>query len=128
MTKLLTLTVENILRWLVALPPSIFEGLLLDGDGTRLLKSSSQTSSCVGVVALLGVLVCTLQDWVLLDGGHCLLLVHTTQPSVRVLLTAAEVNPALDLSFLPAPPRLLPITLTVVMVNKVSSNKATTSE
>ena len=39
MTKLLTLTVENIFRWLVALPPSIFEGLLLDGDGTRLLKS-----------------------------------------------------------------------------------------
>ena len=48
-------------------------------------------------MALLCILVCALQDWILLDGGHCLLLVHTAQPSVRVLLTAAEGDPALDL-------------------------------
>ena len=78
-------------------------------------------------MTLLGVLVCALQDWVLLNSGHCLLLVHTTQPSVRVLLTAAEVDPALNLSLLPAPPRLLPLIMTVVMANKVSSNEAATS-
>ena len=49
-------------------------------------------------MTLLGVLVCALQDRVLLDGCHCLLLVHTTQPSVRDLLAAAEVNSALNLA------------------------------
>ena len=69
-------------------------GLFLEGDGTRLLEGlfadlllCGGELSDVGVVALLGVLVCALQDRVLLDGCHCLLLVHTTQPSFRVLLS-----------------------------------------
>ena len=105
LTNLLTLTVANLLSGLVALPHSLIEGLLLEGDGTRLLKGfftdlllCGGELSDIGVVALLGVLVCALQDRVLLDGGHCLLLVHTTQPGVRVLLRAAEVKSSLHLA------------------------------
>ena len=52
----------------------------------------------VGVVALLHVLVCALQDGLLLQTGHGLLLLHAAQPSVGVLLAAAEVDPSLQVS------------------------------
>ena len=48
----------------------------------------------VGVVALLDVLVCALEDGVLLKAGHGLLLVDTAQPGVGVGHTVAEVNSA----------------------------------
>ena len=52
----------------------------------------------VGVVALLDVLVGALQDGLLLQAGHCLLLLHAAQPGVGILLAAAEVNAALQFS------------------------------
>ena len=50
----------------------------------------------VGVVALLHVLVGALQDGLLLQTGHRLLLLHAAQPGLGVLLAAAEVDAALD--------------------------------
>ena len=47
-------------------------------------------------MALLHVLVGALQDGLLLQAGHGLLLLHTAQPGLGVLLAAAEVNPALE--------------------------------
>ena len=52
----------------------------------------------VGVVALLDVLVGALQDGLLLQAGHCLLLLHAAQAGVGILLAAAEVNAALQFS------------------------------
>ena len=49
----------------------------------------------VGVVALLHVLVGALQDGLLLQAGHGLLLLHAAEPGVGVLLAAAEVNASL---------------------------------
>merc|ERR1719350_1366875 len=57
----------------------------------------------VGVMALLGVLVGALQDWLLLDGGHLLLSLHTAESSLWVGLAAAEVDPALHGPVLLAP-------------------------
>ena len=51
----------------------------------------------VGVVALLHVLVGTLQYRLLLQAGHGLLLLNTAQAGLGVLLAAAEVNPALEI-------------------------------
>ena len=48
----------------------------------------------VGVVALLHVLVCALQDGILLQRGHLLHLLHAAQPRVGVRLAPAEVHPA----------------------------------
>ena len=50
----------------------------------------------VGVVALLHVLVGALQDGLLLQAGHRLLLLHAAQPGLGVLLAPAEVDTALD--------------------------------
>ena len=52
----------------------------------------------VGVVTLLHVLVCTLQDGLLLQTSHGLLLLHAAKTSVRILLTSAEVNASLQVS------------------------------
>ena len=52
----------------------------------------------VGVVALLDVLVGALQDGLLLQAGHRLLLLHAAQAGVGVLLAAAEVDAALQFS------------------------------
>ena len=49
----------------------------------------------VGVVALLHVLVGALQDGLLLQAGHGLLLLNTAQASLGVLLTSTEVNSSL---------------------------------
>ena len=46
----------------------------------------------VGVVALLGVLVRALQDGILLQTGHRLLLVHAAEPSLLVRDAASEVD------------------------------------
>ena len=78
-------TVANLLSGLVAFAYSLIKCLLLGGDGTRVLQGlltdlliCYDELSDIGVVALIGVLVSALQDCVLLNGGHCLLLVHTT--------------------------------------------------
>ena len=62
----------------------------------------------VGVVALLGVLVGALQDGLLLQAGHRLLLLHAAQPRVGVRHAPTEVHPARDASILlPPGPQLL---------------------
>ena len=98
-----SLSIANLLCWLVALPHCLVEGLLLEGDRTGLLKGlladlllGWSELGDIGVVALLRVLVGALQDRFLLQTRHCLLLLHTAQTGLRVLLAAAEVNPALE--------------------------------
>ena len=86
---------------LVALLHRLIEGLLLEGDLTALLKVlladlllGRLELGHIGEVALLGVLVGALQDGILLEGGHLLLLVDTAEASVGVILAGAEVNAA----------------------------------
>ena len=62
LTNLLTLTVAYLLSGLVALPHSLINGFLLEGDGTSNLLLCGGELSDIGVVALLGVLLCALQD------------------------------------------------------------------
>ena len=69
-------------------------------------------------MALLSVLVSALQDRILLQSGHCFLLVDAAQPGLRILLAAAEVDPSLDLALLTASPRKLAVT--VVVANEVA--------
>ena len=69
-------------------------------------------------MALLCVLVSALQDRILLQGGHRLLLVDAAQPSLWILLAAAEVDPSLDLALLTTSPRKLAVT--VVVAHKVA--------
>ena len=70
----------------------------------------------ISVVALFPILVGALKDRVLLDGRHCLLLVNAAEPSLGILLTAAEVDSTWN-----DPAVLLPPSsgLLVVMVAKV---------
>ena len=102
-----SLSIANLLCWLVALPHCLVEGLLLEGDRAGLLKVllahfllRGGKFGDIGVVALLRVLVGALKDRVLLQGGHSLLLVNAAQPGLRILLTAAEVDASLDLALL----------------------------
>jgi len=99
LADLLTLTIAFFLHRSVALIHLIFKSLLLESDRARLLKCFLTNFflrrfklSNISVVALLCVLVGTLQDGLLLQGGHCLLLVHAAQPSIRIGLTTTEVN------------------------------------
>merc|ERR1719347_1573299 len=92
-TLLRSLTIAHLLYRLVAFLHSLIHGFLLESDCTLLLKvlltnllHGRFKLSNISVVALLCVLVGTLQ------GGHCLLLVHTAQPSIRISHTVAEVN------------------------------------
>ena len=94
-----SLTIAHLLNWLVALLDSLIESLLLECDGAELLKVLltdlllTWLELCdVGVVTLLSVLMCTLQDWLLLQRGHSLLLVNTTEASVRICYTIAEIH------------------------------------
>ena len=94
-----SLTIAHLLNWLVALLDSLIESLLLECDGAELLKVLltdlllTWLELCdVGVVTLLSVLMCTLQDWLLLNAGHSLLLVNTAQAGVGISLTVAEVH------------------------------------
>ena len=73
---------------------SVFENMMIFTD---LFLAGGELGD-VGVVALLDVLVGALQDGLLLQAGHCLLLLHAAQPGVGVLLAAAEVNAALQFS------------------------------
>ena len=114
LTDLLSLAVTNLLYRFVTFPHSLVESLLFEGDGTSLLKVLlADLLLCrlklgdVGVVTLLHVLVSALQDWLLLQGGHLLLLLHTAQAGLRVLHAAAEVEASLDLLLSPGPSQLL---------------------
>ena len=80
----------------------------------------------VGVVALLHVLVGALQDGLLLQAGHRLLLLHAAQPGLGVLLAAAEVDAALDgnLFILSASPSGLQVMICSLMFS-VSENSFT---
>ena len=93
------LTIADLLQRSVTFLDGLVEGLLLEGDGAELLEVlladlllGGGELGDVGVVALLGVLVGALQDGLLLQGGHGLLLVHAAQPGVRVSLAPAEVH------------------------------------
>jgi len=127
-----TLTVADLLDWGVALPHCLVEGLLLEGDGTGLLKGlvahlllGGGELGDIGVVALLSVLVGALQDWVLLDGRHCLLLVNTAQPSFGILLTAAEVDSTWnDATFILPPSSSLLIVMVVAAKVDVTGGQA----
>merc|ERR1711931_333538 len=94
-----TLTIAHLLNRFVAFLHRLVKCLLLESYGTKFLKVLLTNFflrrfelSNISVVALLSVLVGTLQDGLLLQGGHCLLLVHAAQPSFRICLTTTEVN------------------------------------
>merc|ERR1719264_1239356 len=132
LANLLSLTIAHLFRWPVALPHCLVEGLLLEGDGTGLLKGlvahlllGRGKLGDIGVVALLSVLVGALQDWVLLDGRHCLLLVNTAQPSFGILLTAAEVDSTWnDATFILPPSSSLLIVMVVAAKVDVTGGQA----
>ena len=77
-------------------------------------------------MALLHVLVGALQDGLLLQTGHRLLLLHAAQPGLGVLLAAAEVDAALDgnLFILSASPSGLQVIICSLMFS-VSENSFT---
>merc|ERR1719427_1614176 len=116
LADLLTLTITFFLHRSVALVHLIFKSLLFESDRARLFKCFLTNFflrrfklSNISVVALLCVLVGTLQDGLLLQGGHCLLLVHTAQPSIRISHTTTEVNSTRNSLLLPARPgQLIP--------------------
>ena len=76
-------------------------------------------------MALFPILVGALQDWVLLQFCHCLLLVDAAEPSLRVLLTAAEVDPTRNDPTVLLPPSP---TLLVVMVPEVEVARGQTND
>merc|ERR1719347_2569678 len=103
LADLLTLTITHLLHRSVALVYLILKSLLLECDGTRLLKCFLTNLFLrrlklrnISVVTLLCVFVGTLQDGLLLQGGHCLLLVHAAQPSIRISHTSTKVNSTCD--------------------------------
>ena len=88
--------------------------MLFEGDGTSLLEVlladlllGRLELGDVGVVTLLHVLVGALQDRLLLQCGDLLLLLHTAQPGLGVLHTAAEVEASLDFLLSAGPSQLL---------------------
>merc|ERR1719333_1869235 len=94
------LAIALLLNGSVAFLHCLIEGLLLEGDGTELLKVllahlllTGLELGDVGVVTLLGVLVCALQYRLLLQTSHRLKLVHAAQPSLLVSHAPAEVHP-----------------------------------
>ena len=98
-TLLWSLAITHLLHRLVALSHCLVECLLFEGDGALLLKilltnllHGRFKLSNISVVALLCVPVGALQDGLLLQGGHCLLLLNTAQPSLWVSHTSTEVN------------------------------------
>ena len=96
-----TLVTADLYQGGVALLHCLVLRLLGEGDGAGLLKVlladlllAGLELGDVGVVALLRVLVGALQDGLLLQAGHGLLLVHAAQPGLGVLLARAEVHAA----------------------------------
>ncbi len=86
---------------LVALLHGLVEGLLLEGDLAALLKVlladlllRRLELGHVGEMALLGVLVGALQNGILLERGHLLLLVDAAEPRGGVVDAGTEVNAA----------------------------------
>ena len=79
----------------------------------------------ISVVALFPILVGALQDWVLLQFCHCLLLVDAAESSLRILLTAAEVDPTRNDPTILLPPSS---TLLVVMVAEVEVASGQTND
>jgi len=103
LADLLALTIAHLLHGPVALVHFVFISLLFECDRTRLLKCFITNFflrrfelSNISVVALLSILVGALQDGLLLQGSHCLLLVHAAQSSIWICDTAAEVNASRD--------------------------------
>ena len=91
----LALTVAFLLHRLVALLNGLVESLLLEGNLTGLLKVlvtdlflGGHKLGDIGVVALLGVLVCALKDGILLQGLNALLLLYTAETSLGILNTS----------------------------------------
>ena len=95
LANFLALTVAFLLHGLVALLDGLVESLLLEGNLTVLLKVlvadlflGGHKLGDIGIVALLGVLVCALKDGVLLQGLDALLLLYTAQAGLGVLDTS----------------------------------------
>ncbi len=95
----------------VALLHILLNSFLLESDLAGLLKVFltnfllGRLELCdIGVVALLNILVGTLKNGVLLQGGDGLLLLHTAEAGVGVGLAAAEVNASRDDVLLPGLP------------------------
>ena len=100
-----TLTIAYFLHWSVTLSHCLIESLLFKRYGAFLLKDfiahflRHRAEFCdICIVALLCVLVCALQDRLLLQARHHLLLLHTAQPSLWFGLTASKVNSPWGLS------------------------------
>jgi len=131
-----SLTIANLLHGLVALLHGLVVGLLLKGDRALLLKVLLTNLflawgelSDIGVVALLHILVSTLQDWLLLKTCHCLFLFHTAKTSFWVFLASTEVNASLDsaivlsaLSYSLVVRRMVTILVKSVVTHKVCSS------
>jgi len=109
-----TLTIADLLQGLVALLHGLIESLLLEGDLAGLLKIllahfllGRFKLRHIGVVALLNILVGTLEDGILLECGDGLILLNTTEAGLGICLAAREINSSLDsvplLPALPAP-------------------------
>ena len=94
-----TLATADLHQGSVALLHCLVLRLLGEGDGAGLLKVlladlllAGLELGDVGVVALLRVLVGALQDGLLLQTGHRLLLVHAAEPRLLVRDAASEVD------------------------------------
>ena len=108
-----TRSIANLLQGLVALLHRFIICLLLERDLAGLLKVllthlllSRLKLRHIGVMALLNVLVCALEDGILLECGDRFLLLDAAESRLRVRLAAAEVDSSSDgaalLSTLPA--------------------------
>ena len=94
-----TLAVTDLLYRFVTFLNGLVESFLFERDGTQFLEVLLADFLLtwfelrdVGVVALLGVLVRALQDGILLQTGHRLLLVHAAEPRLLVRDAASEVD------------------------------------
>ena len=102
-----SLAVTHLLHGSVALLHSLVEGFLFEGDGAGLLEVlladlllAGLELGDVGVVALLRVLVGALQDGLLLQSGHLLLLQDAAHAAAGVHCAPSEVNTATGLEWL----------------------------
>ncbi len=111
LTDIRALAIAHLNKGPVALLHILFDSLLLESDLTALLKILlthfllSRVELCdIGVVALLNILVGTLKDGILLQGGYSFFLLHTAEASVGVSLAAAEVDASTADVLLPGAP------------------------
>ncbi len=102
------LTIADLGKRPVALLHTLFNSFLLERNLAGLLKVFftdfllGRRKLCdIGVVALLHVLVGTLQNGVLLKGSDSLNLLHTAESGVRVGLAATEVDASIHHLILP---------------------------